>query len=103
MMMMIVYTRVYSFSFIQKMNMEKTRCKIDFVDNRMCDLLSIRLKLCKNMKKYKKNYHIEDKFRETNIKNRLKNKYPYINEQLIDNIWEDIFFESKRLQNLYEE
>lgn len=100
---LMMYTKVYSFSFYHKMNVEKIRHKIDFVDDRICDLLFIRLKLCKKMKKCKKNYHIEDKSRETNIKNRLKNKYPNINGQLIDNIWEDIFFESKRLQNLFEE
>lgn len=100
-LVIIMCTRAYSFSFCNKI--DRTRRKIDFVDDRMCDLLSVRFRLCKNIKKFKKTYLIQDKAREIAIKNRLKAKFPYLNEQLIENIWEDIFFESKRLQSLYEE
>lgn len=71
------------------------RKKIDFVDDRIMDLLKFRLELCKELGYYKQNNHTDTE-REDQILARLCNHFD--DDDFIHKIWELIFEKSKTLQ-----
>ncbi|NGX49676.1 MAG: hypothetical protein K940chlam5_01275 [Candidatus Anoxychlamydiales bacterium] len=71
------------------MTLENLRNQIDEIDNQIIPLLEKRLKLAKEIKKYKK--EITDFNREKNILDKIKSEY-------IKDIYKTIFKNSKELQ-----
>jgi len=70
------------------------RKKIDFVDDRILDLLKIRFQICKELGYYKNTTHVID--RENEIITRLCDKYD--DKVFIYDMWSVIFEKSKKIQ-----
>lgn len=69
--------------------LEKFRKEIDEIDNQIIPLLEKRLKIAKDLKKYKKT--IQDSNRENEILDKIKSEY-------IKDIYKTIFKNSKEIQ-----
>ncbi|MDR0831478.1 MAG: chorismate mutase [Bacillales bacterium] len=78
-------------------SIEKLREKIDIIDNKIVELLNLRLDVIRDVVIYKKvnNLSVEDKAREKDIIERIKK---LTNDPEIINIYEAIIEECKNFQ-----
>lgn len=76
------------------------RKQIDFIDERICDLLEARLQVCEEIGRQKKSISLQEENteREKQIISRLKKNHPFLSDDLIDNVWKLLFTDSKERQ-----
>jgi chorismate mutase len=70
------------------------------VDDRLLELIHIRVQLSQKIKKVKTNYPIEDMKRENEILNRLYKRSPDLEKEFVQDLWTVLFNESKKIQEL---
>lgn len=73
------------------------RKSIDFFDDRIANLIEIRLYLCRQVGKHKL-YSFKDINRETHIIQRICDQHPHLSTRLIQSIWSTLFYESLSIQ-----
>lgn len=76
------------------------RKKIDFIDDRIADLIDLRFQLCSKIAHEKKKDSIEDRKREEDILSRVQINHPDLSPQFINDLWTCIFEQSKQKQVL---
>jgi len=76
------------------------RKQIDFIDERICDLLEARFQVCEEIGRQKKSISLQEENteREKQIISRLKKNHPFLSDDLIDNVWKLLFTDSKERQ-----
>ncbi len=84
------------------MKIEEIRKELDKIDNKLLDLLSIRLAYCKNIAQYKisNNMKIIQPEREKQIlaEKKLIAKNKNLSQEFVEKLFNNIFKESKRIQ-----
>ena len=87
---------VNGFIFVpDKIKLKFLRQNIDFIDDKIYNLLDLRYKIVKEVGQQKR--VVYDRDRETSILNRLKAKEK-LNEEFVEKLWRLIFSESYKIQ-----